>query len=593
MWIRPRIMVATIAVALVALASVRPAKADVLEQVPADAWVVLKINNLDSANKKVARFAARLGLDQMEPGWADPLGWLEKEIQIGKGVDRNSDLAIVMIDPASVGGNEEEAVVALVPVTDFKEFLANFKEQKADGELTVVTPHEGRDLFVAQRGKYAAMSPGKVAVSKQPAEGGLKLEASAAKEAAAKDAIVYANLKVMRARLLKEVTDAKGQLADQAAQGLEQDENAKKFAPFMRVMVQQYVGVAERFLQDARAATLGMSVTDDGITTSVMADFDPESYLGKLTAQVKNSEEPLLGGLPERAYFAYGGMTADPKVMGQLMKDMLEPIVAELLKVEDMKVLATAFQKMTEAATSVQGATFGFAAPTGLLGQESLLQQIVVMRGDSNSIAGAQREVLGSMKELFKLIPENPDMKVGYEYKQGAKTVEGVALDSWETKFELNEEDPNAAQIKQMMQWMYGPAGMSGVLGAVNDKTAVVVAGANDELIAAVVKAAKAGDAPLSKHPGVLAVSQHLPKERFMVGYVAVDVMVTTAVRYANGLGLPLDLRLPPNLPPVGMAGSTDGSAVKVDTHVPMRLIEGLVAAGIEARRQMENPDGL
>src|SRR4029079_2612433 len=81
---------------------------------------------------------------------------------------------------------------------------------------------------------------------------------------------------------------------------------------------------------------------------------------------------------------------------------------------------------------------------------------------------------------------------VDFQVQEGAKTVGGVKLDQYKMNMQMGDPDsPQAAQAQQMMGMIYGPNGMSGVLGAVNDKTFVAVQGGTDQLVEAVVKAAQ------------------------------------------------------------------------------------------------------
>ena len=59
--------------AVLALGSATAARAQVLQQVPSDALVVVKVSNLKAVSDKVAKFAEALGLSAVQPEFADPL----------------------------------------------------------------------------------------------------------------------------------------------------------------------------------------------------------------------------------------------------------------------------------------------------------------------------------------------------------------------------------------------------------------------------------------------------------------------------------------------------------------------------------------
>ena len=105
----------------------------VLDQVPSDAWVVLRVNRLEQTNKKAAAWAEAMGLAQLSPEAADPLGALERHLNL-KGIDRTKDLAVVFLDPSSTGGDPEKAMLVLVPTTDYKALVGSLPGAKTEAD---------------------------------------------------------------------------------------------------------------------------------------------------------------------------------------------------------------------------------------------------------------------------------------------------------------------------------------------------------------------------------------------------------------------------------------------------------------------------
>src|SRR4051794_20013970 len=81
----------------------------VMDQVPADALVVVKVNKLDKTSQKIGKWAEALGLAQLSPDAAHPLGALEKHLNVRQGLDRSGDMAFVFLAP---GGGARAAVKA-------------------------------------------------------------------------------------------------------------------------------------------------------------------------------------------------------------------------------------------------------------------------------------------------------------------------------------------------------------------------------------------------------------------------------------------------------------------------------------------------
>src|SRR5256885_16926259 len=107
---------ALVVMALLLLAPV--AQAQVLQQVPADALVVIKFNKLKATSDKIAALAQKLGIAQMNPDMADPLGKMQAEAGIKEGVDPAGDAALVLLN----GKMDEQKPpgLVLIPVTDYK-----------------------------------------------------------------------------------------------------------------------------------------------------------------------------------------------------------------------------------------------------------------------------------------------------------------------------------------------------------------------------------------------------------------------------------------------------------------------------------------
>ena len=147
----------------------------------------------------------------------------------------------------------------------------------------------------------------------------------------------------------------------------------------------------------------------------------------------------------------------------------------------------------------------------------------------------------------------------------------------------MDKNNPQAAQAEQLLGMIYGPGGMSGTFGAADDKTFVLAQGADDQVLKELVAAAKSQKDVLSDSPAVKAVSSQLPAKSVLVYYVALDNVLTTAAKYAASFGFVVKLNLPADLPPIGVAGGTDGSAVRVDGFIPTQTVQSLIAAGLQA----------
>src|SRR5437773_7540238 len=151
------------------------ARGQVLEQVPAEALVVMKISNIQQTSGKLAKLCQDLGIAQMAPQMADPLASLQDKLKINNGIDKSGEVAFVYIDPAAVGGDSQHSMLMLWPVSDYKGFLSNFPDAKEEGGVaTVKIASDPDDSYVANWGKYAVITPSKEVAALKPA--GVKVQ---------------------------------------------------------------------------------------------------------------------------------------------------------------------------------------------------------------------------------------------------------------------------------------------------------------------------------------------------------------------------------------------------------------------------------
>lgn len=582
---RPRWMLVMSLAALVSLVALAPlTRAQVLDQIPSNVLVVIKVNNLKATSDKVAKYMDALGLAALSPELADPLASLQQNMKVKEGMDTAGELAFVMVKPAKENSPPEDSMMFLLPVSDYKAFLSNFENVKTEGAISSFKA--GEELHSANWGKYAVVAQNKDLLSQKPA--GLKLSPIASEEAKEKDAFIYANIPALAELALPELKKARAEALGEIDREIGKDADAKQFAGVAKAAVTQCLNVAEGFLKDSTGASLSLHLNDEGLMITSMAEFKPESYAGKIVSQLKNTDQPLLGGLPNRKFFFAGGSVNDPKISGQVVGDLLDPISKELANTEAAKGFASAIEAFKKGNAATHSMAFGLTMPTGALGADSIIQQVMVAKGDAATIAASQKTMLQGVADLFKLMPNKPDApKFSYEYSPAAKMVGDLKLDSYAFNMAIDENNPQAAQIQQIMAFIYGPNGMGGTVGAVNKETYVMVQGGTDKLLQDVVASAKDGKDTLSGQGIITSVGKHLPAKRVGAGYLFLDNIINTGVKYAQGFGLQVKVQLPADLPPIAGSIASEGSALRVDGFVPTHLVQSVVAAGMQTYVQM------
>ena len=568
-------------------------RADVLEQLPSDSLVVLKVNNLKATSDKVAKLANDLGIAQMAPPMADPLGFLQQQVKMTNGVNTAGDLGFAYLNAEQFGGDWEKAVVILIPVTDYKAFLGNWPDAQTDGEVSQVKMGNHEEPgFVSNWGSYAALSPKREVVATKPAKVGIKFPAVSSKELNSKDAILVANFKTLGPMLQPKLRENREKWLAEMERGMAGDPQSAKFAPVAKAVVNQALNIADGFLGSTDAALYGVSLTNDGILTSLVAEFKPDTYAGNLVSRAKNSTDLKLQGLPPGKYLFFGGSISDPESTSKCLDDLAQPILREILAMgPEWKAAQDYYDGLKMYVGASTGSSVGLMAPSGALGAESLIQGVNIQRGSGKQMLEGYKKMMESQQALMTALGV-PAEQMKMTYTANAKTVAGVTFDAMKTDMNLDPNDPNSAQVRQFMNMLYGPDGANVMLGLLDEKTLIQAIGLKDEALTSVVTAAKGGQSPLTDLPNVRSVAGNLPKNNVAIFFVPVDEIVNTGLNYAKQFGVPVQIQLPPDLPPIGFAAASEGTAMRFDTFIPSQLVQSLVAAGMQAAMQMQGGGG-
>jgi len=564
---------------LMALCATGASFAQVLDQVPADALGVLKFHNLDQINAKVAALAKQFALNAMAPQMDDPLAFLMAEAKVKAGLDKAGDVALVWANADMIA--DKPPLIVLVPVTDYKAFVANFAPAEKEGELDkVVFKDADKPAYMANWGTFAAISSAKELLAAKPA--GLKLTGMAAKEMATRDAAIFFNLKVLGPKLLSELAKNKDQILEQMETVLAQAPNADpKYAPVIKAVMGQYISIAEIFLRDAQGATYALNLSNDGIATFMTVDLNPASYTGQLVQKLKNTGASLLSGLPNVSYLVYGGAVVDSAVWDQVVTDGVAPIIASIKTLNDPKMdkaVAAYVDSMHQILGLEKSVALGMPMPSGPVGKSSLFQVVGFMEGDAQKILDAQKQGVDVAGDLLGVIGSQ-GVKASMTYTPNIKTIDGVSFSEIKTKTEVPADQPQAAMMNNML---FGPNGQVVELGVVDAGHLAMAMGVDDKLLGDLVTSSKAKDVALGNAAHVQEVARNLPAKRIAVAYIAVDNIVTAVMNAAAQFNVAIPVKLPENLPPVGVAVASEGAGIRCDTYISNKLVSALISAGMQ-----------
>jgi hypothetical protein len=166
-----------------------------------------------------------------------------------------------------------------------------------------------------------------------------------------------------------------------------------------------------------------------------------------------------------------------------------------------------------------------------------------------------------------------------------------VTFDEFQTVLNMNGQNPQQMQAMQFMMFLYGPNGPTKFVGPVNDQTLLTYMGASDPQVTATIEAIKANDDPLAKSQAVKSVAAQLPTQRMSAFYIPLDQWAATGLNYAKQFAsMDMGVKIPEDLPPVGVTVSADGSAMRIDAYIPTELVQSLYQAGMQAYMAMHGP---
>ena len=592
-----RISRIALALALCFLAATAPAQ--VLKQVPENAFAVAKFNNLQATSRKLADFYRKLGVDKLDPAFADPLASIQQATGITAGLDLNGELAFAIL-PNSDPEDDSPWLLVLIPVSDYKAFLTNFKEPHADGAISTINI-DSDEFYCTQWGAYAALSPDKETLTHSK-PGGLVIPDTTAKELATKDATLYANPKALAKLALPHLTKEGREdlLKDIISELTDPDDPANKDqVALIRTVANTLLDFARQTLTDATGAAISVHLNDAGVQYSALVEFAPDSPLGNFTRSIRTSDKSMLEGLPAGQYLLYGGYITDPTVSQKLANEVLPPILKDLPALGEP---GAALQKMVEAYRDYWLAveSESFAADLSMdpnAGGIRIASAIRSHPGKARDVVDALNRTAEWENKVSHFFPEE-GLEETLETTDNARTIDGVTFDRQRHGFKFDQADlDNDPETRQLLDRVFGKAGNPYTLdlhvGVSADDRALWAVG-DDALLQSLITSTRKNDAPLAELPHVKQVAAQLPRQRFFTFYVAGDRAFDLVMTVMNEMGMPMKpIKLPPGTPPLGFAASTDGATLRFDTHVPMGLIERGMSAALQIKMQMEgNPGG-
>jgi hypothetical protein len=560
------------------------ANAQVMDQVPSDAPVVLKINHLSDTNTKIATLLQTLGVTDLVPSLKNPLQSLQDQLSVGAGLDTKRDAAIVLPNTPMTPGMEPPFIL-LLPVSDYKAFVDSTTLVRTEGDVSVVHFKDREDdAFIEKWGEYAALSNKKDFVSGK--HDGIKTTGPSAKQLDEKDLCFYVNFPSLKGPLLAKIKENNDEKMADIAKGTDP----------AKVKVQQASltatnNVITEFLNDAQGTTIGISLTDQGISTSTVIELTPDSYLGKATAQTRETDQPLLAGLPKENYIFFTGTILDGKQFAQVFDDVLAPVLKELPGVgENGKQMVDAFGSISSAVGSMNSGAYGILAPTAAFGQGPMLRYLAVIKADADAVKAATIKTVDIINASSKVFDGDPTDLLKPTVTPAFKNIGDVKFDRLQVEVNPDDTSASAQKLGEGLTQFFGPDGPSLLIGEPDPKTLILATGIEDDLVGQAVDAAKANKDELTED--LADVDAGLPKKRAVAAYLGLGQIMNTFLSYMKANGMNMPVQIPKDLPPIGFTYSTEGPDMKIDSFVPMKLMQTLVQAGLNIYMQVNGKGG-
>ncbi len=531
--------------------------------------MVAKVNDLQAASAKVGDMMKQAGLVQLQPDLADPLGALQRNLNILQGVNTKGDLAVAWYTQEGPGA---PLPMAAIPVSDYRAFIGNFTDVKNDGKYDRFTLFQ--PMFCVNRGGYAVVAANAELLDRKA--DGVQVGGVAGKLMDDRCVSFYLNMKALQPMALPMIRMVKAMAANQP-----RNPQGPGPSPFALAMASQMFGAVEQFVEQDDSLVLCANITREGLTTTMLAEFAPDSAIGKNLAGVTGSDSNVLLGLPSGKLLAAGGWAMDGAQLWKAFDWYIEVLKAAKLPEDQAKVLAENIEATKAMMAATKGASFALIAPPADA-KTGLLRGSIVFRGDAKAMVAAQAKAMETQNAVMQAMGET-GMNAKASVTRAAKTIDGVTLDLVTVEVSVNPNRRELAPAQKMIDLLYG-AGLKLYVGAVNDSTFFEGINLDDQQLAEALAAAKQASPAVGDLPAVKAAAARLPVKRIAVGYLWLGQILTTVGDVAAQLGQPLPVKMPGDMPPLAMSLGAEGAGVRVDTVIPIDMVKGIVDLVMQAR---------
>lgn len=550
------------------------AEDSILEQIPDDALAVVVINDLTDLSGKIEKLAK-----QVNAPAPPPLLMLKSLTGIQEGLDETGSVALAIL-PAD---GAPAAAVLLAPVTDYAKFAAQLQVADADADISEGLL-AGQSVLVGKSDDYAA-------ITSPDFRAALQHVLDSEKDVSAQLEGIQEWLD--DTDLCAAATPAGLKLAlSQAVLGLEQAKagfpaDNEQAATVMKTLeaYQAGLGLLEK---EATHLAIGLSIDDDGtVHLGSRMLFRKGGSIDTVAAKLTSPKNSLFTGLPAGPYaMAFAGTTPEA-MFSKLIKfsvDMMKmnPLYGNLDAAQSEKLSAL----MGESVKDMQSVSMVMGA--GKPGDSFYGNTVGLMKvKDSAAYLVQYKKMITAMGEVMQDPTTKAPMYAVRDLKVGGAPGLEVTMDASSLA-----QGPQAEQMKEMFDKMFGPGGKMNVYVAAADKTTIAMAYVSKEKLNQLLASYKSGKPGLASDADVVKTAEQLPEGSQWIGFVNpkgflefINVVVTTMMPPG---GPQISLPPFPQTPPIGMGARLDAKGLETDVVIPAKMLGAIAGYAQQLQQQFQ-----
>ena len=531
---------------------------DTLRIIPDDAAAFVLTRHLEQSNDQLLSLLQKVSAPPISP-----LELAKLTFGVSKGLNVKGCAGIAVFAPA--GEAEEPVAVYLIPVSDYPQFLAQFKAK--DGGISEITLGSGTKMAVASKGKHAVMVEARQ-------RGTLKKFLESTRNLAGWPEPVQAwvaSHDVVLSATPHGIKTVTGLMRVGLAQAKPQ------FAMIDSPSIGAWIDGVETFLKgvssDVTHAGVGIKMAKGGLSVEARALFAPGSGFANASAGVNASMGGPLAGLPSGPFaIAFGGALSE-NTMAELMKLNIESIKM-LAKAADAKLSKEQAEMMEKAYVNMMRGLRGMSMVmrNGNAGDSLFSGLTATMKVDDAPAYLERYEkgliVLNALSKELKI----PGFNQTYTMK---KTMIGK-VDVLEVTMKLGDAGEDPLQ-KKMMEMMFGRGEMVTSVAAA-DPTTVLFSYKPASTMAETLKVYARTKESLPFDPRVAGTLAMLPQGSQWVLLVEPRGMMSMVGNGIKRIAPDAKFQLPdfPPTPPIGVGARLSETGFTIQTVIPGEVLEGI-----------------